>query len=40
VSILTSERAAWTRPSGHLAAGKPRGDLMVADLDAVNRVRA
>jgi hypothetical protein len=39
VSILTSARAAWTKPLGHLATDKPHGELMVTDLEAINRVR-
>lgn len=38
VSVLTSARAAWTKPLSHLATGKPHGDLMLADLEEINRV--
>ena len=39
VSVLTSARATWTKPLGHLAAGSLHGDLMLADLEEINRVR-
>ena len=39
ISILTSTKVDWTKPLGHFATSKPHGDLMVSDLDGINRVR-
>ena len=39
VSILTSARANWTKPLGHLDTSMPHGDLLVVDLEAINRIR-
>jgi hypothetical protein len=39
ISILTSAKAAWTKPLDHFATGKPHGDLMATDLEAINRIR-
>lgn len=39
VSILTSARVEWTKPLGHFATRKPHGEVMVADLEEINRVR-
>ncbi len=39
VSVLTSGRVGWTKRVQHLATEKPHGDIMIADLEQINRIR-
>ena len=39
VSALTSVRVGWTKRVQHLATDRPHGDLMIADLEQINRIR-
>lgn len=39
VSVLTSVRVGWTKRVQHLATKQPHGDMMIADLEQINRIR-
>ena len=39
VSVLTSVRVGWTKRVQHLATEQPHGDMMIADLEQINRIR-
>lgn len=39
VSVLTSAKVGWTNRVQHFATDLPQGDLMIADLEEISRVR-
>ena len=39
VSIVTTVGVGWTKRVQHLATDRPHGDLMIADLEQINRIR-